>query len=436
LAQTRTNLYAILRPWIGAGIKVFCKRIVAMHVERIPKNKKVILISNHQNALLDPLIGCIYSTRQLHWLTRADVFKIPAVAKILAKFNMLPVYRERDKVPGIIDKNEHIFRECHTRIDAGAMISLFPEGTHRGKKHIFQLKKGIGRLAFGAIDSGIDPKDILIMPMGLDYSDFFHYHPEVVVNFGRPFPIDQFYEKSKTDLNKGINELLEECKAQLSRLVIDIRSDEGYEDLVYLRSLCFAISGKQDLKNQFLYYQEFIEKVQRHPKLEAMVESSHEYRKFCEKHRIQEFAAAENHSLAASFLKLGLLFPIYLIGRIFFLPIEKLVEGFVRVKIQDPLFKNSIRVAFWTFLTPIYALIVASIASLFFEKSLLSFFYILGGAFIAGLLAKRWVLLKKDTLALLDFRQFKNSAGTKYQEFSALRNELVKAIKNIHNSHV
>jgi len=409
---------------------------VAIHVERIPKNKKVILISNHQNALLDPLMGCIYSPRQLHWLTRADVFKIPAVAKILANFNMLPVYRERDKVPGIIDKNEKIFKECHARIDAGAMISLFPEGTHRGKKHIFQLKKGIGRLAFGAIDSGIDPKDILIMPMGLDYSDFFHYHPEVVVHFGKPFHIDQFYATAKTDLNKGISELLEECKRQLSQLVIDIRSDEGYEDLVYLRSLCFTISGKHDLKDQFLYYQSFIDKVQRHEKLESIIESSHEYRKFCEKQRIQEYAASENHSLFALLTKLVLLFPIYLLGRIFFLPIEKFVEGFVRVKIQDTLFKNSIRVGFWTFLTPIYALLIASMASLFFEKSLLSFCYILGGSFIAGLIAKRWVLLRKDALALLDFRQFKNSAGTKYQEFTTLRTELIKAIKNIHNSHV
>ena len=55
---------------------------------------------------------------------------------------MLPVYRERDKVEGMFDKNDQIFKECYARIASGAVIALFPEGTHRGRKQLFQFKKG------------------------------------------------------------------------------------------------------------------------------------------------------------------------------------------------------------------------------------------------------------------------------------------------------
>jgi hypothetical protein len=52
-------------------------------------------------------------------------------------------------------------------------------------------------------------------------------------------------------------------------------------------------------------------------------------------------------------LVLGFLTPIYLLARILFLPIEKPIDIFIKNKIKDPLFNNSLRMALWTFLVPI-----------------------------------------------------------------------------------
>jgi 1-acyl-sn-glycerol-3-phosphate acyltransferase len=50
----------------------YYRRIKVFGSENLPKKGAVIIISNHQNALLDPVISCVLLRRQIHWLTRAD----------------------------------------------------------------------------------------------------------------------------------------------------------------------------------------------------------------------------------------------------------------------------------------------------------------------------------------------------------------------------
>jgi len=429
LAQTRTFIYATLRPWIRLGFRHFFKRIEIIDTKFFPKDKAVILISNHQNALLDPLLGCVHTKRQLHWLTRSDVFKIPAVAKILSTFNMLPVYRERDKVEGMFDKNDQIFKECYARIDHGAVIALFPEGTHRGRKQLFQFKKGMARVAFGAMDAGVSPKDILVLPMGLDYSDFFNHHPEAVVKFGEAFSIEKFYEIYKQDSNKGMNELLAECKTRLSKLIIDLEIEEGYDEIVYLRDLCFEVPQSKLLKDQYEAYRIFSGKIQGSSFLHDVIDKTKKYKAICDRYHIKEEVASGRYNMPLMMLGLIFLLPFYLVGRTIYSPFERFIENFVKTKVKDPLFKNSIRLAFWTFLLPIYWLIISGIASLFFDEKLMAFLIITITGPIVGWVAKKWLFIYRKWQAVQSFLRFKNSNPSKFDEFQDLRNELIAIIK-------
>ncbi|MBL0315430.1 MAG: 1-acyl-sn-glycerol-3-phosphate acyltransferase [Flavobacteriales bacterium] len=99
------------------------------------------LLANHQNAMLDPLMVCLASKNQLHWLTRADIFRKPSMNWLLRKINMLPVYRERDRVADLAKKTQETFDECYAGMKPNSVICIFPEGTHRGKKQLVPLKK-------------------------------------------------------------------------------------------------------------------------------------------------------------------------------------------------------------------------------------------------------------------------------------------------------
>jgi 1-acyl-sn-glycerol-3-phosphate acyltransferase len=161
-------LYAIMKPCVNWAIRLFYRNLHVRNSAQICNvGAPVLLISNHQNALMDPLLCCITSPKQLNFLTRADVFKNPVAKKVLTGLNMLPVYRPHDKV-NIIESNAPTFRESLTRLENNQIISLFPEGTHQPDQNLKPFKKGAARLIGDVFDAGKCDKIILCILVILD----------------------------------------------------------------------------------------------------------------------------------------------------------------------------------------------------------------------------------------------------------------------------
>ena len=69
-------LRQITRVWVTLGFFFYYKRIRTIGKENVPKKGAVLLVSNHQNALIDPLLIITNLWwRRLNVLTRAGVFK-------------------------------------------------------------------------------------------------------------------------------------------------------------------------------------------------------------------------------------------------------------------------------------------------------------------------------------------------------------------------
>ena len=81
-----------------------------------------IFIGNHQNGLMDPMPFSGFVPQQIHWLTRADVFWNPVARHILWGYNQMPVYRQRDRVDQLRERNDVIFDACVDRMHAGAAM--------------------------------------------------------------------------------------------------------------------------------------------------------------------------------------------------------------------------------------------------------------------------------------------------------------------------
>ena len=104
--QTSSWVYSFLYPWIAKGVDFFLHDLHVVGGKNIPPKGPLMLVANHQNAMFDPLICCRVFPRQLHWLTRSDVFKNKLIASFLQQIHMLPIYREKDNVENQMGKNE------------------------------------------------------------------------------------------------------------------------------------------------------------------------------------------------------------------------------------------------------------------------------------------------------------------------------------------
>ncbi len=426
LIKNGTLLYAVLRPILRSGARIFMRRIHISGMEKFPQDKPVILISNHQNAMLDPVLLCVFAPKQLHWLARADVFKNPLIKKVLFKINMMPVYRERDGVENLRDENNKVFEECFSRLGNGAVISLFPEGTHRGRKELIPFKKGLGRLATGALESKKISPDLCILPVGLDYSSYYDFGPELLIKVGDPIRVIDFYTEENS--LSSANDILLESASALNNLMINIIGDEWYDEMIALRDICFVASGESRLDKQFDFYRAFTENA-RNGFMQQHQSDIEVYLKGVTRYALDERESSVDST--EQFLRLSLLalfLPVYLLGRTFYFPIERLINGFVRKNVKDPLFYNSIRLAFWTILGPIYTVVAVSIIGIIASWTLKNTFIIIALVMLSGRIALEWVRLLQRCRNANKWLKFVTSKSEEANQWISARTNILNAL--------
>jgi len=219
--------YLLFKTYIRIALFFFFKKIRIYNQENIPKKGAVLIVSNHKNALLDPLIIATKMKRNTHFLARASAFKIKAVGWFLSTLNIIPIFRIRDG-KDTITKNEEIFNKCSDVLNKQNTLLIFPEGTHFIKRSVQPLKKGFARIAFGTLEKYPDLQ-IHILPIGINYTEQTLFGESVSVYYGKPFLANDFFNKN--DLNSSIDNLKDEVSEKLKKLTTHIE-DEHYDTTI------------------------------------------------------------------------------------------------------------------------------------------------------------------------------------------------------------
>jgi len=202
-----------MRAYLGLGLFFYFRRIHIIHLNNIPKDKPVLILPNHQNALLDALIIAVKVNRISYFLTRASAFHSPVIAKILKSFRMLPVYRIRDGIQ-TIKRNNKVFETCSELLNQNHSLVIFPEGNHNLKRTVRPLSKGFTRIVFDTLDKYPD-LDLQLVPVGFNYKNPECFVDEVSVYIGEPIKAKDYngFEKNeavlklKADLHQSISKL-------------------------------------------------------------------------------------------------------------------------------------------------------------------------------------------------------------------------------------
>ncbi len=207
-----------LRLLVKIGLHGYFRKITVEGKENIPRNRPVILVANHQNALIDPLLLATHTRLNPYFLTRASVFKNPVIAKILNFIRMLPVYRVRDGF-STIQQNQNTFDQAYKVLGRNGTVIIFAEGTHSLLRTVRPLSKGFTRIAFGMKEKYPDSQPV-VLPVALGFSAHRKSGSNVRISFGVPIPVDMPPSKS------GL--LTKSVESALKNLVVEIPLD-GYD---------------------------------------------------------------------------------------------------------------------------------------------------------------------------------------------------------------
>lgn len=222
----RSVLYSIIKKCTQFAFFLYYRKVLLLGTENIPSNRPLLLLPNHQNALLDPLILAAYSKRKPYFLTRSDVFANSILRTFFDLLRMMPIYRIRDGRANL-GKNQAIFDRCARLLVQGGSLVLFPEGDHNIQRRVRPLSKGFTRILFLALDH--DPKlDIALMPVGVNYVNASGFPDAVAFYFGKPIFLQEYLQE---DRSATVEQLKHVVYERLKSLTTHIEDEERYEEI-------------------------------------------------------------------------------------------------------------------------------------------------------------------------------------------------------------
>ena len=222
--------YTFFRPYIQWAFRTCYSKVSVIGSENIPDTAEVsvIIASNHCNTLMDALTILQSRKDPTAFVARADIFREQHIAQILHNLKILPIYRHRDGADSA-ERNVEIFDSLVECISRGTAFSIFPEGTHRARRSLLPLHKGVMEIARLAVESEPD-RPVCIVPAGITYADFFNLMRPVVIRFGKPLTItkDTDPDEMKAVLAQRMSELFV-CFPDDERLE---ENEKAYEDSI------------------------------------------------------------------------------------------------------------------------------------------------------------------------------------------------------------
>lgn len=429
--------------WVRVNFYFYYKKIGIFNDHLIPSNRSIIIAPNHQNALMDAIAFVSQPPKQRIFLTRADVFNKPFVERILYFMKMLPIFRIRDGRSSL-QKNEEIFDTAVQILhNKKSPLFMFPEGNHGDKRKLRPLVKGIFRIAFLAQEKYKDQPGIVIMPVGLDYEHYQKFGKNLLVNYGKPIEVAEFWKDYEENPSIATNNLREKLSEHMRQCMIDIQSEKYYDTYMHLREIYrpsllsrFGLTPK-NLLHQFQSDKYLIEKLDlvlaaNPEKIEAIHKLTQEYVFLRDDLNLREWVFRKNrYSWAGIVVRLIaslVLLPVFLFGILnnwlnFFVPF-----WYVK-KIKDTQFRSTAAWGVGLVLQIIYYPILIVLGFVFLPVLWLKLLYI-PLIPLSGLAAYRVYTLFVKNRGRIKFNLAKNHSPD-LKKAIALRKEIIESLDSL-----
>lgn len=227
--QDKDWLYTFLKVFVDWSVKSSYRKYQVEGIENIPQDGSVIWAANHTNALMDPMVLLSTSRGRKVFVARADIFKKKTARKILSFLRVMPIYRIRDGIDAVKHNDEAISQATGVIMD-GVPFVIYPEATHRTKHSLLKLSKGIFHIAESAIERSDAGKNVYILPIGIEYSDYFRFRSKVLINFGKPINVSEFMQSHKDEPQPVVMQQLRQILTErMAGQIIYIPDDEDYD---------------------------------------------------------------------------------------------------------------------------------------------------------------------------------------------------------------
>ena len=235
------------------AIKLFFNQISIQNKQIVPNTSPIIFVANHPNFFMDPLIIGSYCPRQLYFFAKSTLFNSPLKKRILTRLNLVPVYRKIDDKENM-GGNVNSFNKGYKILENNGAFLIFPEGISVGKRVLGKIKTGAARIGLEAELKNDFALNIVIIPIGLSYSDQVRFRSNIMIRFGSPIELSKFEKEYKTNEVETVKKVTLIIEKSLNNLTNYYQTDQIEDivqglELIYKMELMTELGMEVDNKN-------------------------------------------------------------------------------------------------------------------------------------------------------------------------------------------
>ena len=169
---------------VRALVGLFYRRIEVSGFGHVPREGPLLLIANHNNGLVDPMVVLKALPRPVVFVAKSTLWRIPVLRSLLDLLGCVPVVRKGEGESGISLKGEERNREAFERLASeltrGGCVLIFPEGRSHSDPRLSEIRTGAARVLL------LSRKSPVVLPVGLWFTKKEEFRSDVLVRVGPP----------------------------------------------------------------------------------------------------------------------------------------------------------------------------------------------------------------------------------------------------------
>ena len=172
-------------------LRLFFRQIDAEGLEHVPATGPLLLVVNHTNALVDPLLPITLLHRRLTPTMKDTLGRNPLVAAVSWCTGAIAFHRAQDTgKSGEARANVKALQRCREMLKAGGAICIFPEGISHSDLTMREFQAGAAHIAIDYVRKEQNAGKLKVVPVGLLYTSKGAFRSGVWVRFGEAIDVE------------------------------------------------------------------------------------------------------------------------------------------------------------------------------------------------------------------------------------------------------
>jgi len=245
---------------VRLALRIYFKHIEVTGLEHVPLTTPVIFVLNHPNALVDPVFLLCLAPREVSFLAKAPLFRMPVIGFLVRALDSLPVYRRQDEGEDV-SKNQETFIAARKLLARGGTIGICPEGVSHDEPYLKPIKTGAARISLAAVATG-EVSNLKVVPAGLYYTSKTSFRSSALLYFGEPLDVATVeMDETANPPRDAVRALSDRIEEALRAVILDAQQKEAVQTISRAErifSSSFDQGDNESLKEGLQLQQRFI----------------------------------------------------------------------------------------------------------------------------------------------------------------------------------